>query len=132
MESLAAVAAAALVAASLAGTAALQGEKKPPASAGASAGVETKGDVIAGRKLYKAHCALCHFADAAILKVGPGMKGLFKQQKLPLSGLTLSEENVRQRIEEGNPDPQKPLMPAYRDILTAKEMDDLIAYLKTL
>lgn len=102
-----------------------QGEKKPPAG-------EDKGDPVAGKKLYKAHCALCHFADAGIVKVGPGMKGLFQMKKLPLSGLPLTEENVRRRVAEGNPDPQKPLMPAYKDIFTPKEMDDLLAYLKTL
>ena len=107
-------------------------QEKKSSPAAPSADSHSQGDPVAGKKLYKAHCALCHFADAAILKVGPGMKGLFKQPKLPLSGLTVNEENVRKRIEEGNPDPQKPLMPAYRDILTAKEMDDLIAYLKTL
>ena len=102
-----------------------QGEKKDPPA-------EVKGDATAGRRIYKAHCSLCHFADAAIVKVGPGMKDLFKQKKLPLTGLPMTEENVRKRVAEGNPDPQKPLMPAYKDILTAKEMDDLMAYLKTL
>lgn len=91
-----------------------------------------KADPAAGRKIYKAHCALCHFADASIIKVGPGLKGLFQMKKLPLSGLPLTEANVRQRVGEGKPDPEKPLMPAYKDILTAPEMDDLIAYLKTL
>ena len=102
-----------------------QGQKNEPVS-------EARGDPAAGRKLYKAHCALCHFADAAIVKVGPGLKGLFQMKKLPLSGLPLTEENIRKRVGEGNPDPQKPLMPAYKDIFTAGEMDDLVAYLKTL
>lgn len=102
-----------------------QGEKKEPVS-------EARGDAAAGKKLYKAHCALCHFADAAIVKVGPGMKGLFQMKKLSLSGLPATEENIRKRVAEGNPDPQKPLMPAYREIFTAREMDDLVAYLKTL
>lgn len=102
-----------------------QGEKTAAAS-------ETKGDPAAGRKLYKAHCALCHFADAAIVKVGPGLKGLFQMKKLPLTALPATEENIRKRIGEGNPDPQKPLMPAYKEIFAAKEMDDLVAYLKTL
>lgn len=118
------------LAASVALSAAAQ-EKKPSPVAGAAA-AESKGDAGAGRKVYRTHCALCHFADATIVKVGPGMKDLFKQKKLVLSGLPLTEDNVRKRIAEGSPDPQKPLMPAFRDILTRKETDDLVAYLKTL
>lgn len=102
---------------------------KPASPAGIA---EVKPDPAAGRRIYKAHCALCHFADANIDKVGPGMKGLFTWKKLPLSGLSLTEKNVRRRIEDGTPNPEKPLMPAYKDILTAKEMYDLVAYLKTL
>ena len=61
------------------------GEKKQSAPSGgasaAGATQETKSDPVAGQKLFKTHCAICHFADAAILKIGPGMKGLFKPGK---------------------------------------------------
>ncbi len=91
-----------------------------------------KGDTLAGKKLYKAHCAICHFADASIDKVGPGMKGLFQMKKLSKSGQPATEENIRKIILDGAGDPKMPLMPHYRDILNSKDLGDLVAYLKTL
>ena len=102
---------------------------KPPAPAPAP---ESKGDPAAGKKLFQANCAICHFADASIAKVGPGMKDLFKREKLALNSLPVTEENVRKVMDAGVGDPAMPRMPAYRDLLTRKEKDDLIAYLKTL
>lgn len=102
--------------------------KKPDAAAKPA----TPGDVAAGKKLFKIHCAVCHFAQASTVKVGPGMKGLFEQKELPHSGLAVTEKNVRNRIKEGNPEPGKNFMPAYRDILSPAQVQDLVAYLKTL
>lgn len=90
------------------------------------------GDSLAGKKLYKTHCATCHFADAQVDKVGPGMKGLSQLKKLPRRGMPVTEEIVRKIILEGVGDPKMPLMPLYRDLLTAKQLDDLLAYLRTL
>lgn len=91
-----------------------------------------KADQENGRKIYKTHCAICHFAGSSFDKVGPGMKGLFKLKKLPGSGLPVTEKNVRSIIERGTGDPQMTPMPPFRDRLRPKEKDDLIAYLKTL
>ncbi|MFQ5776659.1 MAG: c-type cytochrome [Terriglobia bacterium] len=91
-----------------------------------------KTDQENGRKIYKTHCAICHFAGSSFDKVGPGMKGLFKLKKLPGSGLPVTEKNVRSIIERGTGDPQMTPMPPFRDRLSPKEKDDLIAYLKTL
>ena len=104
-------------------------EKKPAEKTEKDA---PKGDAVTGKKLYKAHCAICHFADASIDKVGPGMKGLFQLKKLPKSGQPVTEENIRKIILDGAGDPKMPLMPRFRDFLSAKELDDLVAYLKTL
>lgn len=110
-------------------------KKPPPVAAKPAAPAPTpqsQGDPAAGKKLFQANCAVCHFADASIPKVGPGLKGLFKQEKLALNGLPLTEENVRKVMDAGVGDPAMPRMPAYRTLLTRKEKDDLIAYLKTL
>ncbi|MGH9862098.1 MAG: c-type cytochrome [Candidatus Acidiferrales bacterium] len=104
-------------------------EKKPAEKTEKDA---PKGDAITGKKLYKAHCAICHFADASIDKVGPGMKSLFHLKKLSKSGQPATEESIRKIILDGAGDPKMPLMPHFRDILSPADLDDLVAYLKTL
>jgi mono/diheme cytochrome c family protein len=58
--------------------------------------------------------------------MGPGLKGLFKKDKLA-NGKKLTDANIRAKIEEGGNG-----MPAYKDMLTDAEKNNLIAYLKTL
>jgi mono/diheme cytochrome c family protein len=84
-----------------------------------------KGDAAAGKVVFD-QCAVCHNADSAEKKMGPGMKGLFKKDKLT-NGKKPTEANIRAKIDEGGNG-----MPAYKDILSDKDKDDLVAYLKTL
>jgi len=84
-----------------------------------------KGDPEKGKEVF-AQCAVCHNADSDEKKMGPGLKGLFKKDKLT-SGKKPTEANIRTRIDEGGNG-----MPAYKDMLSDEEKDDLIAYLKTL
>jgi len=72
-------------------------------------------------------CSKCHLTDSTRRRVGPGLKGLFKMEKLPASGRSVTEENVRKQLKTpfGS-------MPSYADRLTEEETDQLIAYLKTL
>ncbi len=58
--------------------------------------------------------------------MGPGLKGLFKHDKL-VNGKKLTDANVAAKINEGGNG-----MPAYKDMLSDQEKADLIAYLKTL
>lgn len=58
--------------------------------------------------------------------MGPGLKGLFKNAKM-VNGKAPTEANVKAKIDEGGNG-----MPAYKDMLTDQEKNDLIAYLKTL
>jgi cytochrome c2 len=84
-----------------------------------------KGDAEKGKAVFQ-QCAVCHYADSDEKKIGPGLKGLFTKAKLT-DGKKLTEANVRSRVEEGGNG-----MPAYKDMLTDVEKNDLIAYLKTL
>src|ERR1039457_4972716 len=84
-----------------------------------------KGDAAKGKAVFE-QCATCHNPDSDEKKVGPGLKGLFKKDKL-YKGTKPTEANVRAHIEEGGI-----CMPAYKDMLSDQEKDDLIAYLKTL
>jgi mono/diheme cytochrome c family protein len=61
------------------------------------------------------------------VKVGPGLKGLFKRDKMSTTGKPTTDANVLQKINEGGNG-----MPSYADVLSAEEKANVIAYLKTL
>ncbi len=86
---------------------------------------QKKGDPEKGKDTFQ-QCAVCHNADSTDKKMGPGLKGLFGKEKMN-NGKKPTEENVRAKIDEGGNG-----MPAYKDMLSDEEKDDLIAYLKTL
>ncbi len=82
-------------------------------------------DVSDGATAFGSKCAVCHNADSADRKVGPGLAGI-KNGKLP-SGKEATTENIMAVINQGGNG-----MPAYESILTAEEKTALVAYLKTL
>ncbi len=84
-----------------------------------------KGDVSKGKAVFQ-QCSVCHRADSDEKKIGPGLKGLFKKAKLA-DGKKVTEASVRAKVEGGGNG-----MPAYKDMLTDGEKNNLIAYLKTL
>jgi cytochrome c len=83
------------------------------------------GDAAKGKEVFD-QCSVCHNADSTERKIGPGLKGLFKHDKLA-DGKPVTEANVRAKINDGGNG-----MPAYKDILSDQEKDNVIAYLKTL
>jgi mono/diheme cytochrome c family protein len=58
--------------------------------------------------------------------VGPGLLGLFKNPKLPESGLPTTEENIRQRIINGGDK-----MPPFKH-LKEEQLKAIVDYLKAL
>jgi mono/diheme cytochrome c family protein len=84
-----------------------------------------KGDAVKGKAVFQ-QCGVCHNADSDQKKMGPGLKGLFAKAKLA-DGKKPTEANVRAKLEGGGNG-----MPAYKDMLTDAEKNDLVAYLKTL
>ena len=84
-----------------------------------------KGDAEKGKEIFT-QCGVCHNADSDEKKMGPGLKGLFKKDKLT-NGKKPTEPNIRAKVDEGGNG-----MPAYKDMLSDQEKDDLVAYLKTL
>jgi cytochrome c len=84
-----------------------------------------KGDPAKGKEVFE-QCAVCHNADSDEKKMGPGLKGLFKKDKLT-NGKKPTEANIRAKIDEGGNG-----MPSYKDMLSDQEKDDVVAYLKTL
>jgi cytochrome c len=80
-----------------------------------------------GKQVFQDQCGGCHNAGSRDKKVGPGLKGLFRRDKLPASGKKVSEANVRSQIEDGGNG-----MPSFDQLLSDNDKDSLLAYLKTL
>jgi len=87
---------------------------------------QKKGDAAKGMAVFE-QCSVCHNADSAERKMGPGLKGLLKKGKLESNGKPANEANVLEKINEGGNG-----MPAYKDTLSDDEKSNLLAYLKTL
>ena len=81
----------------------------------------------AGRKVYDAECDRCHEPYSTKGKKGPGLKGVFQRQYLPLSGLPANDERVADIIRTGRNE-----MPGYSQKLSQQELQDLLAYMHTL
>jgi mono/diheme cytochrome c family protein len=75
--------------------------------------------VSRGERIYKAFCIGCHHS-ARNGSAGPNLTGILRRHRM-------SELEARQVIREG-----KDMMPAFAGRLTAKELDDLVSYLKTI
>ncbi len=89
-------------------------------------GQAKKGDAGKGKTAFEDNCAVCHNADSDEKKMGPGLKGLFKKDKM-VDGKKVTEANIRTRVDDGGNG-----MPPYKDVLDDQQKEDLIAYLKTL
>jgi len=81
----------------------------------------------AGRKIYDAECDRCHEPYSTRGKKGPGLKGIFQNKYLSLSGLPANDERVTDIIRMGRKE-----MPGYSQKLTSQDLQDLLAYLHTL
>jgi cytochrome c2 len=79
-----------------------------------------------GAVVFNASCSACHYADKTESKIGPGLKGIFQKDKLPTSGWSTTETNVRKQLKT----PYKN-MPPFAN-LPEENLNALIAYLKTL
>lgn len=86
----------------------------------------------AGKKLFNQNCGTCHFANETGRKVGPGLKGILKNKELPYSHKPATVANVRETIEKGISQGRPIPMPAVGANFSKTEMNNLIAYLKTL
>lgn len=85
------------------------------------------GDLAArGAQIFQKNCSSCHLADSTATKIGPGLKGLFQRDTLPISNKPASEANFREQLI--NP---RGKMPSFAH-LPDEKVDALIEYLKTL
>jgi mono/diheme cytochrome c family protein len=79
-----------------------------------------------GAALFDQNCSACHYPDRKETKIGPGLKGILKAGRLPVSGRPATVESVRDQLIT----PYKS-MPSFAH-LSEKEVAGLIAFLKTL
>jgi mono/diheme cytochrome c family protein len=81
----------------------------------------------AGRRVYDAECGRCHEPYSARGKKGPGLKGVFQNKYLSLSGLPANDERVGEIIRMGRKE-----MPGYSQKLSPQDLESLLAYMHTL
>lgn len=80
-----------------------------------------------GRHIYDQYCDRCHAPYSSRGRKGPSLKGIFKNQYLPKSGMPANDDRVRQVIVEG-----RNKMEGFGNILATDQINDLLAYLHTL
>ena len=81
----------------------------------------------AGRKLYDNYCDRCHEPYSTHGKKGPGLKEIFKNQYLSLSGLPANDDRVTDIVKYG-----RAKMEGFSQVMTDEQIRQLLAYLHTL
>ena len=82
---------------------------------------------VEGRKLYDNYCDRCHEPYSSRGKKGPPLKGVFKQQYLPLSGLPANDDRVGEIVKYG-----RSKMEGFGRVMSDQQIKDLLVYLHTL
>lgn len=80
----------------------------------------------AGRDVYHAKCAVCHYDRQSGSLHGPSLLSVFKKPELA-SGAAATDERVSATVLHGRNN-----MPAMANQLAPGDLDDLLAYLHTL
>lgn len=104
---------------------------------------EVIGDPVIGQELFNEFraevnfaCATCHYTDKEEQLVGPGMLGLGERAATRVEGMSVTEYlrnsilHPSDYIVENFPDLLMPQV--YADLFTEEQINNLIAYLKTL
>jgi mono/diheme cytochrome c family protein len=81
----------------------------------------------AGRRIYDRDCDRCHEPYSTRGKKGPGLKGIYKSQYMPKSGLPANDRQIGNIVLYG-----RGTMPGYSNVLSQQQLQDLLAYMHTL
>jgi len=81
----------------------------------------------AGRHIYDQYCDRCHLPYSSKKRQGPSLKGVFKREDLPVSGMPANDDRVKDVIRMG-----RNKMDGFGNVLTDEQINDLLAYLHTL
>jgi cytochrome c len=80
-----------------------------------------------GKAVFTEKCALCHNAETAEKKIGPGLKGFYARGTFTSDGTKVTDDSVTKFIEAG-----KGMMPPFKDSLGPDKIKDVVEYVKTL
>ena len=83
--------------------------------------------IAQGRAEYMGHCAGCHPTDPDANGYGPTLPGIFDREVIASSGAQITDASVRAQILAPGG-----TMPAFEGRLDDDELDEIIAYVKTL
>ena len=100
-------------------------QQKGNGKKGGKGAAKAGGDVAKGKEIFEGKCIVCHNPDDNEKKIGPGLKGV-KAGKLP-SGKAATHDVILGIVNEGGGG-----MPAYKELLTDAEKEDVIAFVLTL
>ena len=104
-----------------------QSQAAPPAKASEAKPQSAKpiasGNAAEGKALYEAKCSVCHQPDlAGKPPIFPSLQGIIQRK---------GEAHTRSTITNGVPD-ARPMMPAFGDRITSEDIDNLVAFLRTV
>ena len=103
--------------------------EKEASTAKVEAGIIVKTDdesIVKGKEIFDSKCYFCHDAKSTKKSVGPGLKGILKVEKFPVSEMPATPENIARQLRT----PYK-AMPSF-SYLTEDDILNIIAYLNTL
>lgn len=79
--------------------------------------------IVRGRKIFDSKCRFCHDAYSTETLVGPGLKGILKRERLPVSNRPSTPENILRQLRQ-----PVDRMPAF-EYLSEEETSDILAFL---
>ncbi len=80
----------------------------------------------AGHVVFQQNCGMCHYDREAGSLHGPSLMGVYKKPYLQ-SGAPANDERITNTIQHG-----RGMMPPLGGQISSGQIDDLLAYLKTL
>ncbi|MGH9782620.1 MAG: c-type cytochrome [Terriglobia bacterium] len=86
-------------------------------------------DAAKGKVVFETNCLICHEAASETTKVGPGLKEWFKKPPHDFNGKqhTHDEATLREQVKNGSN-----AMPPMGSLVSDADLNDLVAYIKTL
>jgi cytochrome c oxidase subunit 2 len=92
---------------------------------------------VLGAKLFEQSCAKCHSASGVVENKGPSLVGLYNAEVKLDGGKTAKADDTYLRESILRPNAKvvagyRTIMPAFEGILAEDELNDLVAYLKSL